>query len=445
MTIQEKWQRSLNSDSTRKFYRLCLEKFCSYTERTPAQLAKLSSKQASSLIESYVLHLKEIAVERAGKPEAGVISFNSLGYYIAGLKSFFDQFDNMKINWKRIKGNIPKNKKVRHSFRSYHLHELRKMLSLADRRETVILLLMISGGLRVGAIAGLKFKDISPSYDIINAKGEKETIQLPHGIATVKVYAGTRDEYDTFITGECVAAVQEYKRYLEEQMPGVKIKPESYLIRSAYENKSVLTGTIRKTIWELFKKTELPTDELQPDHGCRHYFKTICSNAKMVHEWSEAFMGHSQGIHAVYFDKKTAESWKNAVDNYKLAIEGLTITEEARKALSNEIKLQNVPEVERLQAEVEQLKSQRSGIAAEVMELIRADQKAFKDVKAADEANDALLAGIIQAAGQAKSVKEVQELLLKYAEIRGIDRIKAGAKNFADPNWQPDTAGVKEN
>src|SRR5690606_20888452 len=128
--------------------------------------------------------------------------------------------------------------------------------------------LMISAGVRVGALPTLKFNDISPSYTFTNSKGETETRQFPDGIASIKVYADSQQEYYSFITAECWTAIEEYRRYRVEQI-GETITAKSYVIRDAYKNRPVKQGTIRKTIWELFKKTELPGQELQPDHACR--------------------------------------------------------------------------------------------------------------------------------------------------------------------------------
>ncbi|HEV8405560.1 MAG TPA: hypothetical protein VGQ13_06610, partial [Nitrososphaera sp.] len=187
MTIEKEWQSLLRTKSTEKFYKLCLDKFCAFSGKTPAQIAKLKDAQAKKLVIQYVLHLKEIAVNTAGKPVEGKISVNSIGYYIAGLKSFLDHCEKT-LPWKKIKSYYPE--EVAHSFRAYKLEELRRLLALADRRERVILLLMISSGLRVGAIPDLKFKHLEP---------------LENGLAKLHVYAESKKNcYWTLITPECV-------------------------------------------------------------------------------------------------------------------------------------------------------------------------------------------------------------------------------------------------
>jgi integrase len=337
MTIEEEWQSLLRTPSTRKFYQLCLDKFCDFSKKRPAQLSKLDDDKAKKLVIQYVLHLKNIAVNTAGKPIGGQLSVNSVPLYIAGLKSFLD-YCELTLPWKKIKSYFPE--EVAHSFRAYKLAELRRLLALADRRERVILLLMISSGLRVGAIPDLRFKHLEP---------------LENGLAKLHVYAESkRNCYWTLITPECVQAVEEYKQYRMEQV-GEKITQESFIIRDAYKVRPVLVGTIRKTIWELFKKTGLNGVELQPDHACRKYFNTVCINAGMNHTLKEIAMGHSVKLDDTYYDLTNEGSLKKAIEEYSKAVPELTITEEARKMLSNEIKLKNVPELERLTAENERL------------------------------------------------------------------------------------------
>jgi integrase len=338
LTVEVKeWQDLLRTDSTRKLYRMALEMFCKQVKKTPDELIKLDKSELTKLVKSYVIQLKSIAVNTAGKPKEGQISVNSIPYYMAGIKSFLD-FHEIELAWKSIKKYYPET--VNHNLRAYTLEELRRLLALADKREAVILLLMVSSGCRVGAIPSLKWKHLE---------------RLPEGIAKLHVYADSkRDCYWTLISPECVAAIDRYMAHRKEQL-GETIKPESYLVRDAYKIRPVLVGTIRKTIWELFKKTGLPTDELQPDHSCRKYFNTICMNAGVIHTWKELFMGHSLKLDDVYFDANSKESWAIAIEQYKKAVTELTVSEEARRALSNEIKLKNVPEIEKMKAQLEEV------------------------------------------------------------------------------------------
>ncbi|GEM_PF-5291106 len=72
------WQELLRTDSTRKLYLMSLNAFCNFANRTPVELIKLPKADLGLLVKSYVIHLKRLAVNTAGKPKEGQISVNSI-------------------------------------------------------------------------------------------------------------------------------------------------------------------------------------------------------------------------------------------------------------------------------------------------------------------------------------------------------------------------------
>jgi hypothetical protein len=121
------------------------------------------------------------------------------------------------------------------------------------------------------------------------------------------------------------------------------------LIRDAFKIRPVAVGTISKCIWEIFRKCGLPKNELQPDHACRKYFNTVCINAGVNHTLKEVLLGHSVKLDDVYYDLTSENSLKKAIEEYTKALPELTITEDARTALSNELKLKDTPTLDALQ------------------------------------------------------------------------------------------------
>jgi integrase len=202
--VVQQWQGLLRAQSTKELYGTALTAFCRYVNITPPKLLKKSEIEIKKLVIDYLSHLKGIAVNRAGKTTQNPtdrdpnykISVNSIRYYMSGIKSFLD-FHGKELKWKGIEKYYPE--KVTNELRAYTLDELRKMLALADRRERVAILLMVSGGLRIGAIPSLKFKHIK---------------SLENGLANVNVYAeSAKDCYWALISPECVQAIEEYKRF----------------------------------------------------------------------------------------------------------------------------------------------------------------------------------------------------------------------------------------
>jgi hypothetical protein len=78
------------------------------------------------------------------------------------------------------------------------------MLEHCDLRARIPILFMASSGMRLGAFAQLKDRDIEAIYD---DKLDPKKILAAHVIA----YRGTTDEYDTFITPEAWKAYKEYR------------------------------------------------------------------------------------------------------------------------------------------------------------------------------------------------------------------------------------------
>src|SRR5713226_5812968 len=122
------------------------------------------------MILNYIIHLKKMAKQSAGKPKKGELSVNSIKLYLNGVKSFLE-FNEIALPWKKISRFFPDD--VTNSYRSYTKEEITKLLSVADPRDRCIILLMASSGIRAGAVQSLKVKSIR---------------KLDNGIGVVTVY-----------------------------------------------------------------------------------------------------------------------------------------------------------------------------------------------------------------------------------------------------------------
>lgn len=121
--------------------------------------------------------------------------------------------------------------------RPYTYQEIQKILDVSDLRMKVIILLMASGGLRIGAISSLKLRNL----------------QKIEQCYKVTVYEGTNESYYSFVTPECSNFIDTYLQYRAKQ--GEKLTENSYLIRDQFNindleqirNKSrcIQTGTLK--------------------------------------------------------------------------------------------------------------------------------------------------------------------------------------------------------
>ena len=109
------------------------------------------------MVLNYVIHLKKVAKQSAGKAKRGEISVNSIKIYMAGVQSFLES-NEIILNWKKIAKFYPE--EVSNNFRAYTKEEIAKLLSVADLRDRCLILLMASTGIRVGAIKTLKIKHL---------------------------------------------------------------------------------------------------------------------------------------------------------------------------------------------------------------------------------------------------------------------------------------------
>jgi hypothetical protein len=75
------WLESLKSKSTINAYSIYLSLFCKFHGVTPDQLLKLNNSEVRTLVLNYIVHLKRMAKQAAGKPKRGELSVNSVKHY----------------------------------------------------------------------------------------------------------------------------------------------------------------------------------------------------------------------------------------------------------------------------------------------------------------------------------------------------------------------------
>lgn len=357
------WLEQFNSQSTKKSYAIHLSLFCRYHGSNPAALIQLKPEQLTPMIINYVLHLKKVAKQTAGKAKHGEICVNSVKTYLSGIQSFF-VYNDMVLNWKRIIKYCPE--PVTNNLRSYTKEEIIKILSLADPRDRCLILLMVSTGMRVGAIKTLRKKHL------------KKLDESNIGILTV--YAESkRDCYNALVTPECMAAIDEYLEYRRKQCE--RITDESFLIRNKFATfsretnrpKPLLEPVINKQMKFLLRKAGLPFDELQPDHSLRKFFNTALLNSDVNYSFKELLMGrHKRNLDRVYYDANNDKSREKIVLEYMKAVDALTINEEYRlkkKISEYEEKIKDVPRVEQLQTQLANRVIEEESIKQQVKKL----------------------------------------------------------------------------
>ena len=124
------------------------------------------------------------------------LSFATIASYVAAIHKFYVQNDIVTLNWKKIKSFMPDHEKVAED-RPYTHSEIQTLLTNTTLRNRGMILLMCSGGLRLGAIPLLRIKDLIPIDD--------------YGIYKVKVYPHSKKfNYSSYCTPECRKTIDEY-------------------------------------------------------------------------------------------------------------------------------------------------------------------------------------------------------------------------------------------
>jgi integrase len=298
---------SLKSPVTKEIYNGNIKHYLKYCNLTKLS-ELLTIQQPQKQIIKYIMFLRE--------KQLATTSINTMLYAIY---HFYDMND-ITLNKKKI--NSFKGESTRKvTDRAYFHEEIQKILNVSDLRMKVIVLLMASAGLRVGAITSLKLRNL-------------EKVESCYKIT---VYEGTNEQYYSFCTPECALFIDSYLEYRTKQ--GERLGPDSYLIRDQFnindleqirnKSKGIQTGTLKVMLNLLLVKagvrevnhTGHKRKEVARAHGFRKFFTTQMIKSKVIYENRLMMEGHSLGItdHYARIDVQT-----NFLE-YQKAIDNLTI------------------------------------------------------------------------------------------------------------------------
>lgn len=312
--------QAISNDNTLKTYKDGLANFMRFCEvQEPAKLLDGNSEFLEDRIKDYIAFQKKEEVS------------SSLIYTRLAAVRLFYESNRKVLAWKFIKKGVGRGKKRKD--RAYTTAEIKKMLDVGDLRDRALILTMASAGLRVGALPELTVGSIH---------------RIENGVCKIRVHEGENEEYITFCTPECTAAIDRYLEHRREY--GEQITPESPLFRKEYNTaihgsarlrvRPMKQGSLKKVISDLVNKSGVrekihPTETLKASkirypvkraHGFRKFFATQLNaaynneNPLMV----EMLLGHDTGLTGVY----TKPSDESKESFYVGGVDYLTISEE---------------------------------------------------------------------------------------------------------------------
>jgi integrase len=288
-----------------------------------AEIAKNDNYWALNNVRKFL----QVYKERVERKE---ITGATIRNYVKSIKLFCEMNDIL-IPWKKITRGLPRGRRYAED-RTPTIEEIRKIIEYPDRRIKAIVFTMVSSGIRVGAWDYLQWRHITP----IERNGQVVA-------AKITVYAGSEEEYFSFITPEAYHELHKWMIYRKES--GEAIDGQSWVMRNIWDTKrgymkglvtapkklkhSGIKRLMEDALWTqgLRKKLEQGKrrHEFQADHGFRKWLKTHCQLSRMDPINIEELMNHSTGISDSYYRPTEL----HLLEDYLKAVDLLTINEDS--------------------------------------------------------------------------------------------------------------------
>lgn len=319
---------SCKSEHTRKQYKFYLDKFMAFHKLDNYDiLARQDVAQLQIMVEDWVMALKK------------QVGANTVPIMVYGVKAFFEAND-IDLKWKKIIRLFPERTKQTGKA-AYTKDQIQTLVKVSkDLRETALILFLASSGVRIGAIPGMQLKHLTDYA----------------GCKMLTVYAGTNEEYNTFITPEAAEALQKYHNKRREH--GEYFTPDTPVFRTSYRLKSEkVKACLRPTLQEIIRRVLVRAGlrsghantrhAIQIDHGFRKFFNEMVKTTEGINpHYAEKLMGHSVTIPLdnVYLEAKPDRLFKE----YQKAILNLTIDDKEKLRQEKEQAEAKLSEVEHL-------------------------------------------------------------------------------------------------
>jgi integrase len=252
----------------------------------------------------------------------------------------FYEVNRVNINRKYFNQFMPAQRRLS-ADEAYTHKQIEKLVSSADKRDKVMVLLMASTGMRIGALPRLTIGNLSKTH----IKGYPSD----SFIYKIVVYKGEREEYYTFTTFECAAVIQDYLDYRIKAGEDIESNLKAPLIREKFNSKNksiskrpkfVHLKTLHTSMNDLLikaglririKKEDKHKHENMESHGFRKFANTQMIKAGVDYNAKEYLLGHRKSLGLDTSYDRTPE--EDRLQEYLKAMDLLTISPENRLQL----------------------------------------------------------------------------------------------------------------
>jgi integrase len=302
--------------------------------------------------------------------ERGEITAATVGNALKAIRLLLEMND-VSLNWKKIRRILPRARRYALD-RTPTVGEIHEIIEAADFRGVALTLVLISSGIREGAVQYFKIRD----YTRIEGEGNIIAGRLT-------VYNGDPERYVTFITVEACNAINKYLQFRTDH--GETISSDSPLFRDKFDpikgqyghgkkdSENVVIPMTAPSVRQYYNRLLFSIGirgqkKRRHDfsvHGFRKYFKTRAEQSGMKPINVELLMGHSVGISDSYYRPTENE----LLQDYLRATHALTISQE--KQLRHEVerlKVQNA-EIDIMKKNYVDMKLSLEGKAEQVARL----------------------------------------------------------------------------
>ena len=278
-----------NSTSSKKAYssgllhlnNFILRHYSNYNLETILKPLLKNKINVYELFEGFVSYLLETRIGIAPK---------SISLYVTALRSYFAYYDIDVIPSKfRRKVRLPK---VHHEDEEpLDVSDIRKiLLSCNNRRLKTLILVLASGGMRVGEALAVRNKDLDLSVS-------------PTKVHIRKEYSKTRVAREVYISEEATVYLKQWLDWKYKNPDRERKFSEEDLVFTVYQSKN--PKSLYMKIWHEFERLLkiVQMDEKKEDgiykrrkislHSFRRFVKTVISN-QVGQDYSEWFLGHSK-------------------------------------------------------------------------------------------------------------------------------------------------------
>lgn len=316
----ENFLAAIKTEATKINYTRALEKFREFSGvKEFSEFKKMSYEEVKDLLAKYVQSINHL-------------TYPSCNSYLSAIELFLDM-NEILYPKKIIRRMLPANDKKAGGNKPYTTQEIQKMLKSTTNLKTKFLIhLFVSTGGRPNAL-----------HDPILTLGDVE--DMPNGCKAVLVYEGSKEEYWTFWTPECVEAFNDYisarKRngeYLTNDSPLFisKGRPIPYrAVRKLMETVVENSGIVRTKVGHRYDKALF--------YGFRKRFNTILKIDNDVNSnIAEKLMAHKRGLDGVYLQPTREECF----EEFKKAILELAIDPTERQRIELQKKQEEISELQ---------------------------------------------------------------------------------------------------